>query len=294
MKSYKAYGLVFSSDIALPELATAEEPPVAFIRVQPLSEEPPCESAGGSCLEGRVLDALRFRVRDGRSITVEPLRKIEEEEIRVYVLGVLMSILLRQRGLLVIHASALVKQGQAVAFVGDSGWGKSTLAGFFVQAGGYELLNDDVMALKMDQVPIHVLPGFAQIKLRPEAEHWLAEEYSTLPALHANSPKRVATPRQFFHSEEVPLARIYLLEPEAREKSAVVDIAPRNTLLELISHTRVTNVMTEPEIQARHFLQCQHLLQRVQVKRLERKRDLNALGDILQVVERDLAQGQAS
>ena len=288
MQTYRAYGLTFASDIALPELPTSEEPPVAFIKRQPLPEEGADASGnGGSCVTGRVLDVLRFRVEDGRSITVDAIREVPEDEIRVYLLGVLMSILLRQRGLLVLHAAGLAKDGKAVAFVGDSGWGKSTLAGYFVQQG-YRLLNDDVLALDVNSIPIQVVPGFPQIKFRPEAEHWLGARYEALPSLHPNSPKRIDAPVEQFQEASLPISRLYVLEGAGRAETRIEPLGGREAILELVRHTRMTNVMHAAEVRAQHLQQCALLVQNVPVQRLIRKKDLDALGEILDRVEEDL------
>lgn len=289
MPTYRAYGLTFASDIALPELPRSEEPPIAFIKRQPLPDEGAgALGNGGSCVTGHVLDVLRFRVEDGRSITIDEIREVPEDEIRVYLLGVLMSILLRQRGLLVLHAAGLAKDGRSVAFVGDSGWGKSTLAGYFVQQG-YRLLNDDVLALDVSRTPIQVVPGFPQIKFRPEAEQWLGARYEALPSLHLNSPKRIDAPFERFQEEPLPISRLYVLEGAGREETCIEPLGAREAILELVRHTRMTNVMRAPEVQTQHLQQCAFLVQNVPVQRLVRKKDLDALGEILDKVEEDMA-----
>lgn len=289
MARYKAYGLVLSSPVDLPELLPTEEPPDVSIRFSSFQEESPCVDAGGFCVDAQIPGELRFQVRQGREIVLEKLGDISAEQLRAYLLGVIMAVLLRQRGLLTIHASALARDGRAIGFVGDSGWGKSTLAGYFVREGGFKLLNDDVMAVDVRTEPVQLLPGFAQIKFRPDAEAWLGSRYGEMPHLHGNSYKRVDVQHGVLAEEAVPLERLYLLEPVAREASRVTEVSSRNALLEIIAHTRVTNVMFSPKVMAEHFKQCEALLRGVAIKRLERKRDLNALSDILAVIERDLA-----
>ena len=46
-----------------------------------------------------------------------------------------------------LHATAVVVDGEAVAFLGDCGYGKSTLGAAFL-ARGFPLLTDDVLALE--------------------------------------------------------------------------------------------------------------------------------------------------
>ena len=288
MHTYRAYGFVLASDLALPELTPATGEAEVFIRRQPLHlEEAGAGANGESVITGQVLDLLRFRIENGTHILIEEMRPVTEDEIRVFLLGVLMSTLLRQRGLLVLHASGLARDGRAIGFVGDSGWGKSTLAGYFVQQG-YRLVNDDVLAVDLGASPVHILPGFPQIKLRPEAEQWLGQAYDSLPQLHENSIKRITAPVAQFQEADLPLAALYVIEGAGREETRVVPLKPADAVIELVRHTRMTNIMRAPAVQARHLAQCGQLVRSVPVRLLERKRDLSALDRIREVVEADL------
>ncbi len=69
-----------------------------------------------------------FLVREGRLVTVDPAPGIDQGTLRIFLLGPVLAALLRQRGYLVLHASAVAYSGGAAAFLGLSGRGKSTLA----------------------------------------------------------------------------------------------------------------------------------------------------------------------
>ena len=58
--------------------------------------------------------------------------------------------------------------GSAVAFLGDSGFGKSTLAAALLRKG-YPLLTDDVMVLSFKGQDVLAHPSLARIKLTPES-----------------------------------------------------------------------------------------------------------------------------
>ncbi|TGV75989.1 serine kinase, partial [Mesorhizobium sp. M2D.F.Ca.ET.145.01.1.1] len=77
--------------------------------------------------------------------------------------------LLHQRGLLVLHASAIAVTGRGAIFMGDKGAGKSTTASALIRAG-HDLLTDDVVALDLanPNQPM-IVPGFPQIKLAADA-----------------------------------------------------------------------------------------------------------------------------
>ena len=116
-----------------------------------------------------AVPAGRFLVSDGRSILVDARPGTSEAELRPYLLGTVMSALCHQRGLLPLHAAAVLFGESAVAFAGPSGVGKSTLAAWF-QDLGHAVLADDLLALEIDPEGIpRALPGVPRIRLWGEA-----------------------------------------------------------------------------------------------------------------------------
>ena len=74
-------------------------------------------------------------------------RRFEEtplESFEVYLLGQAISFALVKGGLEPLHATCVVVEGQAIALLGDSGYGKSSLAACFLEAG-HRLLTDDLL-----------------------------------------------------------------------------------------------------------------------------------------------------
>jgi hypothetical protein len=96
---------------------------------------------------------------------VEPLPHVDEHVLRLYLLGPALGVLLQQRGLLVLHASAVAIGERVVAFVGESGWGKSTTAAA-LERRGHTVVADDVCALHLrgSEDPL-VFPAIPRLKL---------------------------------------------------------------------------------------------------------------------------------
>lgn len=81
-------------------------------------------------------------------------------------LGAPMALALAARGIYLLHASAIEVGGDVVAFIGEPGAGKSTLAAYAVQQG-LARLADDQLAVRLGSAPL-ALPHFPQLKLRAE------------------------------------------------------------------------------------------------------------------------------
>jgi hypothetical protein len=175
---YAAFGLRLRSAFALPELRSVADdgsPPDVTIE---LGSVPP-SLAGGAPVDPAMqvtgghfhldVPAARFLVRDGQRILVDARPRTSEAALRPYLLGTVMSAVCHQRGLLPLHAAAVVFGDLAVAFAGPSGAGKSTLAAR-MRDRGHAVLADDLLALEIDAdgAP-RVFAGVPRIRLRDAA-----------------------------------------------------------------------------------------------------------------------------
>src|SRR5262249_15929080 len=101
---------------------------------------------------------------DGRSITCRRAEGSSAESFQVSMLGQGLSFAPGKQGFEPLHATAVVVGDQAVAFLGESGHGKSSLAACFLEAG-HRLLTDDLLLLQEAHGRIIAYPGPPRIKL---------------------------------------------------------------------------------------------------------------------------------
>jgi hypothetical protein len=138
------------------------------------------------CLSGAVLSEDRwdagpggFLVRGGRragrflvqagDVTLERNPGAEEERLARCFTGEVLPAVLRQRGLLVLHANAALTAGGVVVIAGESGAGKSTTLAALLERECM-MLADDVTALALaGDGDVEVLPGVAQVHLTATA-----------------------------------------------------------------------------------------------------------------------------
>ena len=287
MHTYAAYGLVVSSDMPFPELPRVEAGTRADVEVVhgPVRWD---ASGGDRRIAGQFEDVARFEILDGRRIVIEDLRETDEETIRARLLGEIFATLLRQRGLLVLHACAVVGRGGAVCVLGESGWGKSTLAEAFRQRG-YALLTDDVAAIEVvpGRAPL-VVPSYPQIRLRDDSASYLAPGGAGLEPISRNGPK-LARADVMMATDPVPVTAAYFLEPGFREHTKIVDLPARSAVVQLITHTRAQTLIqtNTPGLLADHLRQCSDFVRAVSPRVLQRRRSFEALGDVMDAVEAD-------
>ncbi len=278
---YCAYGLGIRSALSLPELtpgvASKTESGEVAIRLGPVGSPPAQLDPAGFGFWAAGDEACHFLekvgaflVRGGREIVIDPAPGVEERLLRLSLLGPAFALLLHQRGFLVMHASVVARGDTAVAILGKSGWGKSTIAGA-LYAKGYDLVADDVAAVQLDEEGASVLPGFPQVKLWPEAATLLGETPEHLPLLHPSFDKRAWRTSRGFSLEPRRLEHIYVLA--TGPDPAIAPLTPREACFELLGHWyghRFGEGLLQGNSAALHLRQCAQLASRVSTHRLYR------------------------
>ena len=293
MHRYTAYGLNVASELLLPELSEAQ----ADCRPQVVVR---CGRIDGSALRvdnatllwAKPADAcLRydgtgtFRILAGRQILIDAFDGADARAVRLLLLGPVLAVLLHQRGMLVLHASAIALPSGVAAFIADKGEGKSTFAAA-LHARGHPLVADDLVAVQLDHPQLALVSaGFPQLKLAPEVLKQLGQEPESLPRLHPDFEKRACRVDGVAHGPLLPLARIYLLEDA--EAEAIEHLPPQQRFVELVRHSYLAALLQPTGESGVHFRQVVELASRVPVMRLRRRRDLALLGHVAALVEAD-------
>lgn len=172
-RQYGLFGLVISSELTLPELVEAPSRGKAdvLIRLGAVAA-PPGLTPGVHELDSGVLIVVkgcaRFLVSEGREIIVEPEPEASPKNVRLFLLGSALGLLLHQRKLLPLHANSIEIDGKAIVFMGPSGVGKSTLAAWFHDRE-FRILADDVSVVDFDPEGFPMVhPGLPRLRLWEE------------------------------------------------------------------------------------------------------------------------------
>jgi hypothetical protein len=157
--------------------------------------------------------------QSGDSLRYFPGPDIPVESIRHLLLDQVVPRILGQRGRLVLHAAAVViPEGQAIAFLGASGRGKSTLASSFHQSGA-RLITDDCLLLEESEEHFIAIPNYFGLRLFDDSATALfGDQQISFPVSHYTQKKRLAVPEPCQPESQTnpQLSAIFLL-PDADE-----------------------------------------------------------------------------
>jgi hypothetical protein len=107
-----------------------------------------------------------FSVEHGRQILVRPTIGVDPRLLGHFIARIAFASILQQRKFLVLHASAVAVDGNAIAILGGSGAGKSALAAA-LHLVGCHVLADDVLAIEEQNGVPYVLPASHRLHLWP-------------------------------------------------------------------------------------------------------------------------------
>lgn len=226
----------------------------------------------------------RFRITGGREILVDPDPGVEPGQLQVFLLGGVLGMALHQRQLFVLHASAVATPAGVAVFMGDSGWGKSTLAAG-LHTRGFTLLSDDIVAVRLDTGNFDVYPGIPECKLCEDALSLLGQTFSS-------EQYRIPMEEKVLHRmpcdrehDPLPLARIYVLSGALETR--IVPIPPAAAAMELVRHTYGVTILHRFD-KAGHFQRAVTVAARVPAFRFERAFGQDEFPTLLQLIEDDL------
>jgi hypothetical protein len=192
------------------------------------------------------------------------------EDFAVYLRGPIMGFVLRRRGVIALHGSALFL-GNAVVLCGPSESGKSTTAAA-MGLRGTPVLSDDIAAIKSEDGRFQIEAGYPRVCMWPEAVRELLGAPNVLPHLTPNWDKcflPLDGTKAKFEPQKCLLGAVYLLSPRTANAHAprIEEISARQALLELVQNTYM-NWLLDREQRAAEFQVLSNLVASVPVRRI--------------------------
>jgi hypothetical protein len=321
---YSAYGLTFESQVEIPGLVDVLPGETSFssCAIQIAIGEPPdwigksirepgeAHFPGKSPIYRAPPNVLRLYLRDegrlfhlvypdGAQFAVDSQTRcvwgwcpatLTLEDLATYLVGPVMGFILRQRGILALHASCFAFMGNAFALCGGPQSGKSTAAAA-LSLRSIPILCEDIAALWECDSVFHVAPGYRRINLWPDSASSLLGSCDELPRITPNWEKRflpLEGAERPFENQARPLSAIYLFASREDNERAprIESITPQNALLLLVQNTYM-NYLLEKSQRALELDLLVRVLSGVAVRRLVPHVDPARIGVLCELLEAD-------
>jgi len=245
-----------------------------------------------SCFKSKSGYLLRFPNRadftvspDGTSIRGYA-SNTDTEVVRHDLVAQVLPRVLGHRGELVLHASAVSTPQGAVAFIGNTGTGKSTIAASF-SSSGHSPVSDDCLVVDTAGEGPRVAPTFRGTRLWPDSAAVMVgpEDLSTLPS---ESGGKVSLPTitkaEWDHPGALRLKAAFVLHPK-RDGSlgspVLEELSPAQALMTFVEHSFQLDITHRPSQERRLELFSQ-LANQLPTYRLEYQQKYSCLDQVEQ------------
>jgi hypothetical protein len=304
--AYRIYGLALQSSLALPcrlarprvrpdvrlEAGTTER--FARVRREIAASRPRDWFRWHRLADGTTYlhwsGSFEFLISaDGRRIRYHCLDRATHESFSIYLLGQVLSFSLLAFGVESLHGTAVVVNGEAIVFVGDCSYGKSTL-GAALLARGFPILTDDLVVTEQDGTGWVVHPGIPRIKLFPSVARKLLLPRQNGTRLNHGTSKLVLPLNARQAVDRItPLGAIYVLSdprhPESRDSTCprIEPLSGSEAFLEIVRAAFNLLVLECPRL-INQFEFATALAADVPVRRLTYRRHLSSLPAVCDAV----------
>ena len=190
----------------------------------------------------------------------------------------MLAYLLRLRGTLSLHASAVVVGGQAIAIAGHPGAGKSTTAAAFARSGATVITEDVAPVVWIDGAPC-IAPGYPRIRLWEDVAATL---FGGLPPLTPTWPKRFLDVTAQFADRPYPIAKIVILGPRGAEPS-LRPLSGHEAAIALLRNASMTHALDD-SMREGELAQVTRLAAAVPVFAATAPDDLQRTGELVELL----------
>jgi len=220
------------------------------------------------------------------------LEKGSQLALETYLLGQVVSSLLIVREKEPLHATVVSRGRKAVAFLGDSGFGKTTLASYLLNHG-FRLITDDLLVMTRASTGYLAHHGVPRVKLYPDSAAIFGRD-SARGEMNPFTRKCVFDiDPLLFDPEDVPLQAFFSIVPAAPsdlDDIRIRRLTPREAF-ESLSANCYNPVHSDVQRLSRHFEIVPLIARECQMFSLQYPRRFDVFPALLTAINERLAEG---
>ena len=220
----------------------------------------------------------------GTDITCRPVTGVSAATIEHLYLNQILPLAQNAAGALSFHGSAVVIEDFAIAFLGPSGRGKSTLAASFA-VKGQAFLTDDGLITEERNGTYHILPSHPSIRLWDDSQEELLAPNSApiLPVSYTRKSRFLASAGLAYCDESMPFRAAYFLGEGNVDDVVIQPLSASELLVQFLSNSFQLDIES-PAALSRGFDGTAELCRHVQGFHLDYPRDYDDLDRIREAI----------
>ncbi len=225
---------------------------------------------------------------DGTEVIAHPAAETDEATIEHLYINQLVPLALSRQGRPAYHASVVTVPGGAVAFLGKTGMGKSTLAASFA-LNEAAFLTDDSLLIEESDGGCLALPSHASLRLWDDSMEALVDErIAKASAINYSSKARLLAGEALAYCEEPQaLLATYVLERQEHQDVSIRELTGLDRYMAWLGNSFLLDI-EDHELLAQHFEWTHRISGTVPTFALDYPRDYGMLPDVRHAVRQHL------
>lgn len=295
---YISCGLHVASAIEFPELiAVPAAVPDVVIQIGEVPDhlsQPKFKGARAQGQNGQFLlrmdgvaNYFLLQTEWGYLVHIDPNADAPDAEVRLFVLSSIIGAINHMAGMLPMHASGNIIDGQGVIFAGKSGLGKSTLcAGLYKR--GFSYLTDNIASISLSNLEqVQITPAYQHIRLWEDSlKHFTPFEGKGQKARQALEKYDIVVGNQA-KGEPVPLKTVYLLHYSLQNQFNIRQIHGHEKFDSLLNQTFRFKLIKGFGTDSLYFRVLEQVCKNTKVCLVERPVDGFRLEELMDLILKD-------
>ena len=244
--------------------------------------------------EGYVLrfpELADFEVSaDGSNVTAYPAPDADEGTVEHLYINQLVPLALSRQGRPAYHASVVTVPGGAVAFLGKTGMGKSTLATSFA-VGDAAFLTDDALLINETDGGCLAMPSHASLRLWEDSVEALVDKANPLadPVSYSTKARLLAGDALTYTDEPHILLAAYVLEQHDTANVRIDTLTGLDRYMAWLGNSFLLDI-EDHDLLSQHFEWTHRISGTVPTFSLDYPRDYGILQDVQDTVRHHVAK----
>lgn len=221
---------------------------------------------------------------DGTEVVAHPAEGTNEATIEHLYINQVVPLALSRQGRPSFHASVVTVADGAVAFLGKTGMGKSTLAASFA-LNEAAFLTDDSLLIEEQNDQCVALPSHASLRLWEDSVDALVSDAAAMAAAISYSDKArlLAGDALTYNEKPVRLLAAYALVDEEPGEISITPLSGSDLHMAWIENSFLLDI-EDRDLLARHFDWTHRIASQVPTFALDYVRDYGMLADIRKAI----------
>ncbi|GIM27392.1 hypothetical protein CPJCM30710_00580 [Clostridium polyendosporum] len=292
---YRVYGLTVESEVLLSELMVAGENELEkidvninygimpdYIRDAVVQEENYRLKKNEMWFS--IKEVANYYIYDGNSIIVEPCVDADPAQVKAFLLGSALGLLLIQRNIVAIHGGTILIHGQAVIFTGDTGAGKSTMTAVFRERGYYFMADDVSVIGEFKSFNHAIYPGYPQQKLCRDAIKLMGYDPDSFVKIDDDREKHIIPVRSSFVSEPCTLGAIFELSKWEGANVEIEEVTGSEKIITLMKNLYRIEATHFVGLNREYFRKCVEIAKDIPIYRIKRPNDKYTVDELVDIV----------